>query len=72
MESIEVPYQNITPETLNRLIEEFVCREGTDYGHSNYTLGQKVAQVKRQILTKKAKIVFDPSTETCNIISLDS
>ncbi len=33
-EGIEVPYQDINPETLRNMIEEFVSRDGSDWGDS--------------------------------------
>lgn len=44
-----IPWQDLSPETLENLIESFVLREGTDYGEHERTLEQKVADVKRQL-----------------------
>ena len=38
-----IPWQDLSPETLENLIESFVLREGTDYGEHERTLEQKVA-----------------------------
>jgi uncharacterized protein YheU (UPF0270 family) len=65
---IEIPCERLSAELLTRLIEEFVCREGTDYGHTEYSLSDKVAAVRRQLETGQAKIVFDQETETTTII----
>ena len=37
-EGIEVPYENITPDTLRNLVEEFVTREWSDLSDSGYSL----------------------------------
>lgn len=71
MEVIEIPYGKLEPATLQRILEEFVSREGTDYGHSDFSLDQKVAQVMEQIIANKAIITFDPKTESCNIVPND-
>ncbi len=58
----------LSPETLRAIVEEFVSREGTDYGHSTYTLESKVSAVLRQIADRRALVVFDPETESCSIV----
>ena len=66
---MEIPYRELPEETLRRLIESFVLREGTDYGHSDYSLEDKVERVKRQLSTGAVVIVFDPETESVNILT---
>lgn len=68
---MEIPFEKLNPETLQRLIEAFVSREGTDYGAKDWTFEEKVAQVLQQIRSGKAKITFDPETESCNILPAD-
>jgi uncharacterized protein YheU (UPF0270 family) len=66
---VEVPLDALAPETLDALIESFVMREGTDYGAQERSLASKLADVRRQLERGEAKIVFDPATETVNIVS---
>lgn len=68
---MEVPYQHIARETLDALIEEFVSRDGTDYGAIELTLEQKLEQVKRLLKQDKAVIWFDDATETVSIFHRD-
>ncbi|WP_455198570.1 YheU family protein [Kaarinaea lacus] len=65
---MKIPHQELTPDTLQALIEEFVLREGTDYGESEVSLAQKSDQIMNQLESGEIMIVFDPETETCNII----
>ena len=67
-EFIEVPYQQLSEEVLQAVIEEFITREGTDYGLQEYSLEQKVSQVKNQLINGRAFIAFDPVSETPTII----
>jgi uncharacterized protein YheU (UPF0270 family) len=67
-EGVDVPYEQITPSTLRVLIEEFVSREWSELSDSNHTLDEKVEQVLQQLRDKKAKIVYDLTSETCNIV----
>ena len=66
---VAVPHDQLRPETLRDLIESFVNREGTDYGWSEKSLEQKVADVRRQLENGEAVIVFDEDDETINIVS---
>lgn len=68
-EGIEIPFEQIPPETLLNMLREFVTREWADLGDSGYTLEDKVAQVIRQLETHTAKIVYDVTTETWNIVA---
>jgi uncharacterized protein len=64
---LNIPWNQLQPETLRALIEEFVSREGTDYGHREVSFEAKVEQVHRLLESGKAKVVFDPETESCDI-----
>ena len=63
-----IPWQDIDPETLDNLIESFVLREGTDYGEYERSLAQKVADVKHQLQTGEAVLVWSELHETVNIM----
>jgi uncharacterized protein YheU (UPF0270 family) len=66
--SIEIPHSRLTAEALRSLVEEFVTRDGTDYGRSEKTVEQKVAEVMRQLRRGEVKIVFDRGSQTVNIV----
>ncbi|WP_299998614.1 YheU family protein [uncultured Cedecea sp.] len=63
-----IPWQEIAPETLDSLIESFVLREGTDYGEQERTLAQKVSDVKTQLQSGEAVLVWSELHETVNIM----
>ena len=63
-----VPPKRLSPEALNGIIEEFVTRSGTDYGHKEASLTQKCTALKKQIKSGRAVIICDPVSQTCNII----
>ena len=67
-EGVEIPYDKITPDTLQRMIQEFVTRDGADWGDSGCTLEDKVEQVKLQLKERKIKIVFDLTSQTANFV----
>lgn len=64
---MNIPWQQIAPETLDNLIREFVLREGTDYGTHEVSLDTKVEQVKKQIQAGEAIIVYSELHETVDI-----
>jgi uncharacterized protein YheU (UPF0270 family) len=64
---MDIPWHELRPETLQALIEEFVTRSGTDYGAQEASLETRVKHVREQLRSGKAKIVFDPESETCDI-----
>ena len=63
-----IPWQDISPDALVNLIESFVLREGTDYGEHERSLEQKVADVKRQLQSGEAVLVWSELHETVNIM----
>jgi uncharacterized protein YheU (UPF0270 family) len=67
-EGIDVPYERLDPETLRNVIQEFVTRDGADWGEAGCTLEDKVGQVMQQLRNRKVKIVFDLNSETTNIV----
>jgi uncharacterized protein YheU (UPF0270 family) len=67
-QGVVVPFEQIDPQTLRNMIEEFVSRDGADWAEADCTLADKVGQVLRQLRDKKVQIVFDLSSETANIV----
>lgn len=67
---IEIPLSRLDDVVLQAVIEEFITREGTDYGQVESSLEQKVAQVRKQLQQGLAVVVFDEATETTSIIAV--
>ncbi|HFS7069037.1 TPA: YheU family protein [Enterobacter hormaechei] len=63
-----IPWQDLSPDTLDNLIESFVLREGTDYGEHERSLEQKVNDVKRQLKSGDVVLVWSELHETINIM----
>ena len=70
---MKIPLSSLSADALRSIIESFVLREGTDYGHEEhpgeYGLDAKCAAVQRQLEAGEAEIDFDPETETIDIRS---
>lgn len=63
-----IPWKELDSETLDNLIESFVLREGTDYGEQERSLEQKVKDVRRQLSSGEAVLVWSELHETVNIM----
>lgn len=62
-----IDHQALSAEALRGVIEDFVSREGTDYGHSDWSLDEKVSSVLQQLHAGFAVVVFDSELESCSI-----
>lgn len=69
---VVVPQTHLSPAALRGLAEEFVTRDGTDYGRAEKTLDQKVAALMRQLARGEAVIVYDTETQSTNIVLIRS
>jgi hypothetical protein len=67
-----IPVERLSPEALQGVIEEFILREGTDYGETEVSRETKFRQVKDKLENGSAVLVFDDETETTNIFSADN
>jgi uncharacterized protein YheU (UPF0270 family) len=72
MALVVVPIDRLSREALDGLIEEFVTRDGTDYGEREDTLEEKKNAVIRQLERGEIVIVFDSESETANIVSKEA
>lgn len=66
---MEIPFDTLEAATLRAVVEEFVTREGTDYGHADHDLDAKVDAVLAQLRRREAVLVYDPDSESVNIVS---
>lgn len=63
-----IPIEQLTTETLTAIIEEFVLREGTEYGAEDVSLADKIAQIKSQLAQGHVVLVYSELHETVNIL----
>lgn len=69
-DGIEVPYDQISPNTLKNMIEEYVTREWSSLSDDDYTLETKVAQVLAQLRSRNIRVMFDFTSGTANLVSV--
>ena len=64
---MDIPFRELQSETLTAIIEEFISREGTDYGLHETSLEQKVLQVMKQLERGDVVVTFDPESQSCDL-----
>ena len=66
-----IPLTQISAATLDAIIEDFVLREGTEYGLEDISKEDKIAQVKHQLNSGNAVLVYSELHESVNILPSD-
>lgn len=61
-----IPSTLLEADTLTRLIEDFVTRDGTDNGDET-PLDTRIQRVRRALDKGEAVIVFDPESQQCQL-----
>jgi uncharacterized protein len=64
-----IPFEQLEQETLEAVLEEFITREGTDYGMYEYSLTQKREQLLAQLKQGRILLCFDPNTQSCTLLN---
>ncbi len=68
MAIVEVAYKELESTTLKKLVEEFIMREGTDYGAVEMDLDQKISLVINQLKNGDAALMWDTNLQSSNIV----
>jgi len=66
---IEVPYQDISPDALQGLLEDFVTRQGYDTAETELSLEDLANQVRQQLVLGQLSIVYDAVTESVTVLT---
>ncbi|BCD98464.1 YheU family protein [Marinagarivorans cellulosilyticus] len=64
-----IPPSKLDNDVLNNILEEFITREGTDYGLEELNLHEKVERLRPQIMNSEVLIVFDDKLQNIQLIS---
>lgn len=64
---VEVPAAALSQTALVSLVEEFITREGTEYGPREHTLDEKRESVLRLIAAGEVAIFFETESETTTL-----
>jgi uncharacterized protein YheU (UPF0270 family) len=66
---MKIPANELSGDAVRAIIEEFITREGTDYGAQEYSLVDKTEHVKRQLEKGEIYIDYDVESQTCQLVS---
>ncbi|TBU87620.1 YheU family protein [Stutzerimonas kirkiae] len=61
-----IPHQMLEPDTLTRLLEDFVTRDGTDNGDET-PFHTRVQRARTALEKGQAVIVFDSDSQQCQL-----
>lgn len=64
---LEISPAVLSSEAIEGIIENFILREGTDYGREERSYLSKRDQLLKQLQSGEIKITFDPNTETVSL-----
>ena len=65
---VVIPYEQLSDSALEGILEEFITREGTNYGFYEYTVKEQLVKARLMLEEGKVSIVFDAVLERCHII----
>ncbi len=68
---IAIPWDSLEADVLDKLLEEIVTREGTDYGAVEKTTDQKCLRARHQLEAGSAVLVWDAHTQSASLVSRD-
>jgi len=63
-----IPLEQLSNDILTAIIEDFILREGTEYGAIDVSKKDKIAQVKKQLEQGSAVLVYSELHESVNIM----
>ncbi len=63
-----IPPDALESATLNNIIEEFVTRDGTDYGNVELSLKDKTASLRLRVMRGEVLIVYDEAADSVNLV----
>lgn len=66
-----IPADELRPETLQAVLEEFVTREGAVHGHRDVPVESQISTLLRQVRSGAAMIVYDEATESCGVVTAE-
>ena len=69
---MNIPYTELSQEALLGVVDAFILREGTDYGHEEITIDQKRSRVLSMLQSGEAEIVFYQESDHIDIVLVKS
>ncbi|MBX2869483.1 MAG: YheU family protein [Acidiferrobacterales bacterium] len=64
-----IPWQSLSDDVLDALLQEVVTRDGTDYGAMEKTTEQKVTFARNQLKSGYAALLWNTESESASLVS---
>lgn len=64
-----IPTEQLDTAVFDAVLEEYISREGTDYGDYEYSLAEKREQLRQQIKAGKICLCYDPVSQSCTLLT---
>jgi len=69
MDKLIIPWTSLSEDALRGVIEEFITREGTEYGLVEQELSVKVDQIRLQLREDLVRVVYDAETNSVSLVA---
>lgn len=67
-----IPYQELSDETLQALMEDFVTRDGTDYGLVEMSMQDKTEHLLALLKKGELLISYDNELQSCGLVTREA
>lgn len=67
-----IPWQQLSDSALDGILEEFILREGTDYGEQEVSLAEKKSSLTQQLQQGHIVVVYSELHETVTLKPADT
>jgi uncharacterized protein len=64
-----IPYDSLEPDLLERMLEEIVTRDGTDYGAAEKPTSEKINAAINGLKQGRSVLLWDDQTESASLVS---
>lgn len=64
-----IPYHELSQEALQALLEDFVTRDGTDYGLVEMSRQEKAAHLLAMLKKGDLLITYDAELQSCGLVT---
>jgi uncharacterized protein len=66
-DGIQIPHDQLEPQTLRSVVEELVTRDGTEMTEGD----RKIEQVLEQLQRGRVELWFEPDSKTFNLVRVE-
>ena len=64
-----IPYNELSEDALHGLIEDFVTRDGTDYGQAEMSRQEKASHLLELLKAGELMISYNEESESCGLVT---